>query len=567
MLGRRPSEVLMFDESFAFPKSLLTPTAGATGRGAVIGAGIAGLVAGYELQRRGYDIVLYERLNRPGGRVRTHRFWDGTYADLGAMRVPANHHCIQHYIAAFGLRTRPFVNFNPAAYYHLRGHRVRIRDGRSLNSVYALRAEELGAPLDVLDRLLRAVWSSLTADQQRRLLAGRWDDPALDRLTTVSLWQYVHERLSPEAWHLLGHASGLAHYEQSCLLEVLVDYFGLFHLGQVELVDGMDTLVQSFVRALRPGTLRLSTRIDELSLTGSGVRVRGLRLGSPVSDRFDFVVCCVPVPALDQIVFRPDLPHHQQHAIRGISYASSTKVLVHTRRRSWELADGIFGGGSFTDMPIQQCWYPSDNARTLVDGTGPGGSAPGGNGSGGNGSGGNGHRGHGPGIGGSVVSGSVSGSVSTNGDGPAGGPYLVALDPDRSHESAVLTGAYLWGANARRFTTLPQPDRDLLVLKCLERLHPLIRHDVDDIVHWNWDDQIGLGGGAFAHLAPGEHIRYLRGLGTPHPADDPRIYFAGEHLSASHAWMQGAAQSALDVVLRVLDQGKRYGTATVGSRP
>lgn len=592
----------MFDESFAFPRSLLTPTTGATGRGAVIGAGIAGLVAGYELQRRGFDVVLYERLDRPGGRVRTHRFWDGTYADLGAMRVPANHHCILHYISAFGLRTRPFVNFNPAAYYHLRGRRVRIREGRSLSSVYALRAEEHGAPLDVLDRLLRTVWRSLSADQQRRLLSGRWDDPALDRLTTVSLWQYVHERLSPDAWHLLGHASGLAHYEQSCLLEVLVDYFGLFHLGQVELVDGMDTLVRAFVRALRPGTLQLSTRIDEIALTTrGGVRVQGTRLGSAVSDLFDFVVCCVPVPALDRIGFRPALPHHQQHAIRGISYASSTKVLVHTRRRRWELADGIFGGGSFTDMPIQQCWYPSDNARAVADGSVDGGTAGGnGNGSGGgSGSGSNGRRydagpdgiGHGLGIehstGLGTGLGTGNGSVGpngrrpagngSNGNGPAGsgsngngshaGPHLVALDPGRSHDAAVLTGAYLWGASARRFATLPQAERDLLVLTCLEQLHPLIRDDVDDVVHWNWDDQIGLGGGAFAHLAPGEHTRYLGGLGTPHPVDDPRIYFAGEHLSAAHAWMQGAAQSALDAVLQVLDRARRSGTATTGSRP
>ncbi|MFB6894610.1 flavin monoamine oxidase family protein [Kitasatospora sp. NPDC056327] len=561
MLGHRTSEVRMFDESFAFPSSLLGPVPAAprgtggpggpdgTGagsgaadggrvRGAVVGGGIAGLVTAYELQRRGFDIVVYERLDRPGGRVRTHRFWDGTYADLGAMRVPENHHCVLHYVRAFGLPTRPFVNANPDAYYHLRGHRVRIHQAGTLDSVYALGAGERGAPLDVLDGLLRAVWAALGTDQQRHLLEGRWDDPALERLATVSLWQYVHERISPDAWQLLGHASGLAHYEQSCLLEVLVDYFGLFHLGQVELVGGMDTLVQAFVRALRPGTLRVSTRIDELALTGTGVRIGGRRLGHRISELFDFAVCCVPVPALDRIDVRPALPHHQQHAVRGISYASSTKALVHTRRRSWELRDGVFGGGSFTDMPIQQCWYPSDNAR--------------------------------PGAGGGPVNGNGAGPA--NGDGRRPRYRLVAVDPDRSHAPAVLTGAYLWGASARRFTTLPPADRDLLVLKCLERLHPRIRDDVDDIVHWNWDDQIGPGGGAFAHLAPGEHGRYLVGLGTPHPAADPRIWFAGEHLSAAHAWMQGAAQSALGVVLRVLERwphrgGEQAAPARVGSRP
>ncbi|WP_406097405.1 flavin monoamine oxidase family protein [Kitasatospora purpeofusca] len=500
----------MVDESFAFPDHLLKPEAGFSGRVAVVGAGIAGLVCAYELQRRGFDVVLYERANRPGGRVRTHRFWDGTHADLGAMRIPGNHHCVLHYVTEFGLVTRPFVNFNPNALYHLRGRRVHVHDVPALFPSYALDPAERQAPTQLLDRLLVEVWEILGTDLQRRVLAGQWDDPALEKLATVSLWQFVNERLSQEAWDLVGHATGLAHYEQSSLLEVLVDYFGLFHVGQLELVDGMDALVHAFIRRLRPGTLRLSTHIHELVLTGAGALVRGKGLDSPISEQFDFVVCSVPAPALDQITITPGLPHPQRHAIRGISYASSSKTLLHLTQRRWELDDGIFGGGSFTDLPIQQCWYPSDNARPIEDGA----------------------------------------------DGGAAVRW-AAQDPARSKEPAALLGAYLWGANARRFSALPGVDRDRLVLDCLERLHPGIAGDVDDIVHWNWDEQLGMGGGAFAHLTPGEHTRYLNVLGFPHPADDPRIFFAGEHLSGAHAWCQGAAQSALDTVGRLLDQSRR----------
>ncbi|MGH3753385.1 MAG: FAD-dependent oxidoreductase, partial [Pseudonocardiaceae bacterium] len=38
---------------------------------AVLGAGIAGLVAGYELERLGYDVVMLEADSRIGGRVFT----------------------------------------------------------------------------------------------------------------------------------------------------------------------------------------------------------------------------------------------------------------------------------------------------------------------------------------------------------------------------------------------------------------------------------------------------------------------------------------------------------------
>ncbi|HJD84694.1 FAD-dependent oxidoreductase [Kitasatospora aureofaciens] len=505
----------MFDTSFAFPRSLLNPVAGARGRVAVIGAGIAGLVCAYELERRGFDVVVHERSNRPGGRVRTHRFWDGTHVDLGAMRIPGNHHCVLHYVSQFHLETRPFVNANPRAYYHLRGQRVRVQDVAVLYPAYALRPGERQAPTPVLDRLLGPVWRSLTVEQQEHTLAGHWDDPALERAASVSLWQFVHEHLSQDAWDLIGHASGLAHYEQSSLLEVLVDYFGLFHEGQVELLDGLEALVHAFVRALRPGILQLSSRIDELTLTTDGVRIHGKRLGAPLEDHADYVVCCVPAPALDQITVSPGLPHSQRHAVRGISYASSSKTVLHLTRRRWELEDGIHGGGSFTDLPIQQCWYPSDNAMPVTDG--------------------------------------VNGSADHR---------WAARDPLRSAEPTALLGAYQWGANARRFAALPPADRDALVLDCLERLHPGISADVDDILHCDWDVQTGMGGGAFAHLTPGEHTRYLTVLGSPHPADDPRIFFAGEHLSGAHAWCQGAARSALDAVAAVLDRAGHPRIAT-----
>ncbi|MEA3532957.1 FAD-dependent oxidoreductase [Nocardia implantans] len=70
----------------------------------------------------------------------------------------------------------------------------------------------------------------------------------------------------------------------------------------------------------------------------------------------------------------------------------------------------------------------------------------------------------------------------------------------------------------------------------------------------DWDEQVGIGGGAFAYLAPGQHARYLAEIGAPRPYPAPRVFFAGEHLSVAHAWIQGALQSALESVRHVLDQ-------------
>ncbi|MDT7689576.1 MAG: monoamine oxidase [Acidobacteriota bacterium] len=75
----------------------------------IIGAGLAGLAAGYELTQAGHDVRLLEAQQRPGGRVFTLRTFDGGhYADAGAARIPDNHVWTLRYVKEFGLRLLPF---------------------------------------------------------------------------------------------------------------------------------------------------------------------------------------------------------------------------------------------------------------------------------------------------------------------------------------------------------------------------------------------------------------------------------------------------------------------------
>ncbi len=76
----------------------------------IIGAGLAGLVAAYELKRAGHEVIILEARDRIGGRVLTLRspFSDGHFAEAGAARIPADHNLTLGYADHFDLTLVPF---------------------------------------------------------------------------------------------------------------------------------------------------------------------------------------------------------------------------------------------------------------------------------------------------------------------------------------------------------------------------------------------------------------------------------------------------------------------------
>jgi monoamine oxidase len=90
----------------------------------IVGAGLSGLIAAYELRKLGNEILVLEAQPRVGGRVLTLRdFAGGQYADAGAARIPVDHDLTRRYIKEFDLGLLPF--------YPTTGKFVRIRDGRA----------------------------------------------------------------------------------------------------------------------------------------------------------------------------------------------------------------------------------------------------------------------------------------------------------------------------------------------------------------------------------------------------------------------------------------------------
>src|SRR4051812_26199052 len=111
----------------------------------VLGAGLAGLSAAYELDARGHDVTVLEAQVRPGGRVHTLRgFADGLHAEAGAMDFSDGYRNFKRYLKIFNLSVVSPQNPRLATILYARGRRIVIPPGKGSEQQYpfALTAEE-----------------------------------------------------------------------------------------------------------------------------------------------------------------------------------------------------------------------------------------------------------------------------------------------------------------------------------------------------------------------------------------------------------------------------------------
>ena len=116
---------------------------------AILGGGLSGLTAAYELGKRGYECTILEASHRCGGRILTVRNGDlideignrhycefdddpDLYFNGGAARIPSFHHNLLAYCKELGVELEFFVGENNNAYIQddafLGGKPVRIKD-------------------------------------------------------------------------------------------------------------------------------------------------------------------------------------------------------------------------------------------------------------------------------------------------------------------------------------------------------------------------------------------------------------------------------------------------------
>ncbi len=344
------------------PSGGLEPIPQTPKRVLVVGAGIAGLVAAFELKRQGHEVLVLEAQNRVGGRIYTCRdFAPGLYAEFGAMRIPRAHDLTLAYCDLFGMELRPFVMGNPAGLVYVAGRRMTMAEARANPDAlpFELAEAERGRSPDDL-------WEQAIGDYRRMVEeAGdqAWAE-IVEELDRFSLYEFLKDRGFSEGaveyWAVMNFVESDMN---NGVVEVLREDIGRAYEDMQEIAGGMDRLPNAFFRELQ-NDVRLGAEVHAIDQDERSVTVHFKTEAGRFTATGDHAVCAIPFPVLRSIEMLTPLSREKQKAIRQLNYHASTKVLFQVRSRFWEEEDGIFGGGTVTDLPVRRLNYPTPDPST-----------------------------------------------------------------------------------------------------------------------------------------------------------------------------------------------------------
>ncbi|HXO19224.1 MAG TPA: NAD(P)/FAD-dependent oxidoreductase [Thermoanaerobaculia bacterium] len=317
----------------------------------VVGAGLAGLAAAYELVTAGHDVTVLEAQMRPGGRVYTLRspFADGLYAEAGAISFSDSYRQLRRYVKTFNLPTAPLTRSPLAAVYHLRGQRLEVKPGEKPVWPFDLSPEEKSLGLAGMIQKYFAAAEKLgdpTAPGWRIDPFKSWDE--------VTLAEFLRAAgASAEAITLLGDCMWFGYgWSTGSALHRLISDAALFYTGQSAHViqGGSDLLPKAFATALRE-RIHYGSAVERIFQEPGKVRAQFRQGGALRALEADRLICTVPCPVLQKITFTPELPARKRQIIGELEYTPVTRVYLQSRRRFW--ADAGRAGSAYTDLPIQ----------------------------------------------------------------------------------------------------------------------------------------------------------------------------------------------------------------------
>ena len=328
----------------------------------IIGAGMAGLVAGYELARGGHDPVILEAQNRVGGRVYTlRRFAPGLYAEAGAMRIPRVHDLTLGYCEHFGLALRPFVMGNPNGLVYVGGKRMTAEQA-------GLTPDQLGFSLADHERGRSSaqLWEQATMELRAMVdadpVAG-WEH-IVREFDGFSLREFLESKgFSEGAIEMYGVMNFVEAGINNAVVEEFREDFGRAFEDMQEIVGGMDNLPNAFYREIGD-RIRFGAEVHAIEQDPDSVTVHFKTEAGRYSVSGDYAIVAIPFSVLRQVEVLTPFSREKQRAIRQLNYSASTKILFQVRERIWETEDAIYGGATVTDLPIRRLNYPTPDPGT-----------------------------------------------------------------------------------------------------------------------------------------------------------------------------------------------------------
>src|SRR5215470_195676 len=340
---------LPLSNAWAFPEQLKRH--GAARKIIVVGAGLAGLSAGFELKEAGHDVTILEAQTRAGGRACSIRqpFADSLYAEVGATSIAETNDLTLKYARLFGLQ---LDSWDPPGQLqdilYIRGRPVRRTPGIEPGLPFNLSPEEktLGRA-GLIKKYAAPVYPEIGD-----ITDPNWPPASLWKYDQMSYTGFLRSRgASAEAIARMSvfgiWGDGLD--TVSALMVLRDDAFFEPAKEDLHIRGGNDLLPRAFADRLKDKIFYRSP-VVRIEHDKKSVRVVFQRRNEHHTLAGDFLIIAIPFSMLRRIDLSPRFSPKKQMVIEQLPYYSVARVSLQSRTKFW-IEQGL-SGEVYGDFPI-----------------------------------------------------------------------------------------------------------------------------------------------------------------------------------------------------------------------